>query len=185
MFANAGPRLPFQPPRWFKAITCAGSQSVVTFSDIPQSYTHMEIIFSGQGSAATSVYMKCNQDGTAGNYLNSEEVYGVGTGNASALLNAATSNGALIIAIPVSSVTNALVCQRILIPLYCGTYLQKGIISHAGLTYQTGASPNQAQAWAAQWLSLAPISRIDFTIGSGNFVNGSTFSIELFGYKGV
>lgn len=149
--------------------TLASNQSTLTFTSIPQTYTDLVIVASGESTSGGSMRMRFNSD-TGANY-NTAYMYGTGSSNTGG--RTGTSSDGIFM-------------------MRTTTNLMGGGITHINnysntTTYKTGLSANFAFGpiiWLANgiWLSTAAITRIDITDESGGqFKTG--FTISLYGIK--
>lgn len=162
-------------------VVCSGSQATITFSSIPQTHTDLKIVLSGRATgavAAIGVYIKFNNDGTAGNYLSAQEAVGQATVMTAQQL-ASTTNGSIIgYAAGTTNTAHPLTNLEVLIPNYTGSTFEKGYTSLAMLNHLSNTATSQVQMWGGQWIGTpASISRIDLTIASGSFMDGTTATL--------
>ena len=70
----------------------SGGQSSITFSNIPQNFTHLQLRMVGQFNSTGDVDIQLNGDSTSGNY-SYHLMYGSGSGNGATALTTSTSYG--------------------------------------------------------------------------------------------
>jgi hypothetical protein len=161
--------------------TLGSNTASVTFSSIPNTYTHLELLIqarSGHGSMGDFVLVRYNGDSTSGNYayqmmiINGTTV--VCDGNPSSSFTgfpAISGNG---------NTSNIFGICRLIIPEYKNTSVTKtgfaqGNSASGSISY-TGSTTN-----GMYWNSTAAISSITLSLNSGNsFLTGSTFSLYGF-----
>lgn len=149
--------------------TLGSNQSSITLSSIPQTYTDLIVIASGESTSGGSMLTRFNSD-TGSNY-STTYLYGTGSGAASAS-NTNQSVGIFMMRTP----TNALGGGILHINNYSNTTTYK-----TGLSRSIGYDPI---VWLScgLWRSTAAISTITFTDeSSGNFKTG--FTVTLYGIK--
>lgn len=159
----------------FEAIqsqTLTSAISTVSFTGIPQTYTHLQLRMTTTTTTSGRIQMTWNSNATANQAT--EWMYG----------NATTSNGDYATGLTYlavgytdgSSYPNYTVCD---IPSYTNTTLNHSFKSF------NGYSNNTSSSWVAQFVgstqSSSAINRIDLVANSGNFNIGSTFT--LYGIK--
>lgn len=149
---------------------------VVTFSSLGL-YTHLEIRYSGRGDAvATSSLLNLTFNGDTGSNYDREN-----TSAAAAVISAAESLGATSAAI--GSITAAsgdagmAGVGVVKIFDYRGTTFQKGGVASSCLRRSTATANTLIQQHAIGWRSTVAITSITITLGSGNYVAGSKFSL--------
>ncbi len=156
--------------------TASGSASVITFNNIPQTFTDLKILISVRntsGSARTGLNYTFNGD-TATNYSNtiligfdSSSVASFRGANQTAS-NESNMNGG-------GSTANVFSNSEVYIPNYTGNAF-KSIISDS-VAENNSASSYIIDMGAALWRNTSAISSISFTSGAGNFVANSTITL--------
>jgi hypothetical protein len=151
--------------------TSTGSVSTYTFSSIPSTYTDIVAVANFQLSTATGFRGRVNGD-TGSNYS----------------LTNLGGNGIAASSSRESNVTNWVLGG---VPTSASTDYDNNIIIHYmnyanTTTYKTvinrfGSASKETMANANLWRSTAAINSITLYVASGNFVNGSTFT--LYGIK--
>jgi hypothetical protein len=158
-------------------VNVASSQSSVTFSSIPSTYTHLQVRYIAKRNDAYTVIsggVQLNSD-TGTNYTR-HELYGDG---ASALTSYATGQTAIGTLLYTGTSANASNFGTGIIDIldYANTNKYKT------LRLICGADANgsgQIDFSSGLWLSTAAVNTITFAVGS-NFVNGTQFA--LYGVK--
>jgi len=164
-----------------KIVTTA-SQSAVTFSSIPGTFTDLLVIFSGRDTSASvavsPLRMILNADTTASNYTTTNYVEGF-NGTASSGGLASTSAGAYIAYCPgTSSNANAIGTASISIPNYSGTIFQKIVMGTNTVVFNSGTTAGMAcDVRTFRWANTAAITSITFNAGTTAFLNGTTFTL--------
>lgn len=157
------------------SVTTSGSQATVTFNNISGVFSALRIEYQCRSTAAvstTGLSLEINADATAAHYTSA--AYMLGGGGAGQGVVASSTVGSFVNNIPGSSVTAGYVAAgSIRLNAYAGTTFDKRF-NHSGAYAQTGNSDIVLQS-SGLWLSTAAITRLDFTLSSGNFVDGSTF----------
>ena len=170
-------------------VTPSGSSGTVTFSSIPQTYTHLQLRIiargTGTGGYYTSVPVTFNADTTAGNYYNHYLL-----GNGAAASSGAASGYATNNLIPVPNAANtasAYAAGIIDILDYTSTNKYKTVRSLTGADLNSSAGfPYSGSIFLSSmlWSSTSAITSITFTADSTysvNFATGSSFA--LYGVK--
>lgn len=149
----------------------AGGTSTITFSNIPQTYKHLQVrgfgVFSGtvgtgqfrfNSSSSTYSYHALNTDGTNKNSTaNSSQSYGTWNGNAGT----------------VSSTPVAWVMD---IPEYTNTSKNKIAITYTGFT-----PAGYVELGTSVWQNTAAVTQIDFTNSASTFAQHCV--VSLYGIK--
>lgn len=155
------------------SVTTTGSQATVDFTSIPSGYRHLVVKIRARSTKVAQtedMYVKVNNDGTAGNY-SSQLLYGTGA-SAFAGTVAGSSSGAFVVTLYAASSTASLACGGTMeFPFYADTtYKKNGVYS--GGSYD--GSANTFLNTNASWFSAAAISRLTFSVATG-IVDGSLF----------
>jgi hypothetical protein len=137
-----------------------GSQSTITFSAIPQTYTDLTLVWNGAGSAG-NVYVNLNGDTNQGNYTITR-LYGNGSSptsdrSASFLMSIGTASNQTVAIMNLMNYSNTTTFKTALFRL----------------------NPTAAfvAAEVALWRNTAAVTQLDVISSSGNFTAGSTFTI--------
>ena len=143
-------------------ITLGSSASSVTFSNIPNTYRDLILIFDGTGSTTIETLLRFNSDSGA-NYPQ-VGMRGLGTSASSAASTetgiytygrVTTSRGNIIYQIMDYSVTD----------------------KHKTVLLRGNAADHSTAATAARWANTSVISSINFSTASGTISSGSTFAL--------
>ncbi len=171
---------PFEPISSFDSIataTASGSSAVLSFTSIPQTYTHLQLRIMG-GNSGYACDMQFNSD-TGSNYSCHRLT---GNNGVSATAAATTNFGAIRFAqwsgLYYSGSTVSATIMDILD--YTNTNKYKTTRDLTG--YDTNSS-GYIDFESGSWRSTAAITRIDLTMATGNWVAGS--QVALYGIKGV
>lgn len=161
-------------------VVCTGSQGVVTFSSIPSAYTDLLITSLNRQTGATApalVYIKFNSDGASGNYV-AQRVFSDGAGTTAVGYTPAptASGGPCFYSSGSANATHPAAAVRIEMPGYANTAIEKEYLCGGAVTFNTSNGVSSGQM-AGGWFSTAAINRIDLTITSGSFLDGSVFTL--------
>jgi hypothetical protein len=149
--------------------TATGSQSVITFTSIPGTYTDLVLIFNGSTISQAGIALTFNND-TSGNY-SITRLLGSGSTAASDRTTSTDSIG-----LAVSTSTTATITETVQIFNYANTTTNKTVL----------ARWNNAASYVAAIVGLwrktpEAITRLDLTCSTGNYTSGTTFT--LYGIK--
>jgi hypothetical protein len=157
-------------------VVTASSATVITFSSIPATFETLIAKFWGRSTGAVGnilVYMKLNTDNNSGNYVGPQQCVGSGAATAGGG-NVATSNGGFVFGCPgTTGNANPLATANIEIGSYARTTFNKLCVSQE--TAQSGT--NVVGVTSFQWLNTTAVNRIDLTIASGSFADGSVCTL--------
>ena len=151
--------------------TTTGSVSTYTFSSIPSTYTDIVVVGNFQLSVATALRARVNGD-TASNYSLTNLT---GSGTSATSGRESTVTNWILGGFQIGASTdydNVLVANYM---NYANTTTYKTVIN------RFGSASRETMANANLWRSTAAINSITLYVASGNFVNGSTFT--LYGIK--
>jgi len=159
-------------------VITSGSQTTVTFSSIPSTYTHLKIIYQCKdtttGTSALAGRLKINSDATAANYVGIIYNYNSATGTLSG-----NTNGADIFECPGQAASaNNVAGGELVIPNYKNTSFFK-TVSAQNYIYIAGSSVLSLRGFA--WASTAAITDLVFQGTGTAFQNNSVFT--LYGYN--
>lgn len=146
--------------------TASGSQSVITFSSIPSTYTDLVLIVNGALPASSGLYaigLEFNADATTSNYSYTR-LQGNGT---SATSNKASSDTAIGFIAETASM------DVIQIMNYSSTLTYKTTLSRASSTF---SGDGRTAAYVSLWRNTAAINRLDIK-SSVNFTSATTFTL--------
>jgi len=155
-----------------QTVGSAGAASV-TFSNIPQTFTDLNLVFSARNSDATPVRdfrVQFNSD-TAANYSNME-VYGI-SGSAGSGSN--TTNQIQGACNADTSTASVFTNISLYVPNYASSNYKSISIDNA--TENNSTSDAQLRLIASKWSNTAAITSIQITTNSGNYMQYSTFSL--------
>ena len=156
-----------------------GSQTTITFSSIPSTYTDLLLVFSsavGSGGS-TGAYLAFNNEGTSGTLGSVRVLEGRG---ASVTNSSGTSSTIYIDRCNVVNVANTFSNAEVYIPNY--TTANNKAISITSVVEGNSASTDvYIDLIAALWRNTATINRIDISPSASQFVSGSRF--DLYGIK--
>jgi hypothetical protein len=150
--------------------------ATVSFSSIPSTYNHLEIIetAANSGSTAVDIYMQFNGD-TGAHYT--RQFLNASGSSVTAGQNASTAQAAIANVPGTGAPSGNADTAIITIPLYAGTtFLKNAYSAHMDVA---GSSVGALAAAVSgfQWSSNAAITSIVLGGLSGNFVAGSTFQV--------
>ncbi len=156
-------------------VTANGSSSVLSFTSIPQTYTHLQLRVVG-GNNGYACWMTFNSD-TGTNYSNRRMTsLGSSTGGGSQTgRNAITFAGYSGLLYSGSNVSASI------LDVFEYTNTNKNKISRSLSGYDTN-SVGYLDFESGLWMSTSAINRIDLTMATGNWASGST--VALYGIKG-
>ncbi len=148
-------------------ITLSANTSAVTFSNLPQNYSDLIMVFNGSGTntATNSVQFDFNGDTNASNYpIVGMHAY---SGNGYGSYTATSANMGLIVS-GVPTVNTSQLFD------YSTSDKHTSFLSRGNL----GGGDTYVRAVAGRWANTAPVISVRFFIDTGaSFVTGSTFSL--------
>ena len=156
-------------------VTASGSSAVLSFTSIPQTYTHLQLRIMG-GNSGYACDMQFNSD-TGTNYSCHRLT---GTGSA-ATAGSRTSFGAIRFAQWSGLVYSGSVVSATIMDILDYANTNKYKTSRDLTGYDTN-SVGYIDFESGLWMSTAAITRIDLTMATGNWASGST--VALYGIKG-
>jgi len=162
-------------------VTLGSTQSSITFSSIPSTYTHLQMRFmsrDNRASSANGVRMRFNGD--SGN--NYSWHYLIGNGSATAAGAAASNDAFYVGEEPANSAPADIFSVGIVDILdYTNTSKNKTIKSLQG--YDTSSSNGAAEYWSGTWYNTSAVNSLTvFFDGSASAIQYSQFA--LYGVKG-
>jgi hypothetical protein len=162
----------------------AGGTASVTFSNIPNTYKHLQIrILSRSDRSAASqdgIRIQYNSDSGAANYVNYHVLYGDGSSAAAAAVASGVTPYNSIGTMSASSATSGMFGVTIVDILdYANVYKFKTVRSLYG-TDQNGSG--QIGLVSGLWMNTAAVNQVVVTQNNGNIVQHSRFS--LYGIRG-
>lgn len=155
-------------------VTLGAPAANVTFSAIPQTYKHLQIIFQASSDFGSVDSISMTFNGDAGGNYNTQFVYGNASTAAAAQANAA--DNILLGNLSGAGSSGDASPGNVSIPNYTGTAFNKGVNAHVGSSATSGNMFDML--CSGVWRSTAAITSISlFSINAANFVAGSTFSL--------
>jgi hypothetical protein len=156
-------------------INASGSTSSVTFSSIPQTFTHLQLRGTAQSTGGGNTYcvLSFNGDTTSSHY---NDHYLTGTG--STVVSGADVGTVPGMAYNNITYTTSFGAQITDLLDYTNTNKYKTMRSITG--YDANGS-GQVNLHSGLWLSTSAITSLTLSVASGNFASGSTF--QLYGIK--
>jgi hypothetical protein len=157
-------------------VTASGSPTTLSLTSIPSTYRHLQIRVFGGNTTANSAYMTFNSD-TASNYSRHRLS---GNGTAASASGTATYGGISIGANAglLFTTSGAMASAVIDFLDYANTNKNKTTRSITGWENNTNG---YLDFESGSWSNTAAVTRIDFTMASNTWANGST--IALYGVK--
>lgn len=161
-------------------VTATGSESTLSFTSIPSTYTSLQIRGISRVDTSQAVIMRFNSDSGA-NYAR-HELYGDGTtaaasGNSgSSFINVARP----AISTSAANVFGAMICN---IHDYASTTRNKTVRSFFGVNNNDTSTDYWVGLRSGVWLNTNAVTTISLEKLSGVFSSGSTFA--LYGIKGA
>lgn len=155
------------------SVTTTGSQSTVSFQDIPATFRDLLVVVSARGTAsAGEIEMRAsvNNDSTSGRYRwFLENRFGSGNSTTSGFLAAGS--------IPAATATaDTFGFTRLTFPSYKRAARKQVFVEegHGSGTDITGAYSVHSVGWYSE---LTAIGRLDFSVSSGAFADNSEFTL--------
>lgn len=163
-------------------ITVSSPVATITFSSIPQIYSHLRIVGAARCAAAITgdgVYLQYNGDAGA-NY--SRQFYQfAGTAASGNNSLSGSTNNILGVSTGASALANAFASNTIEIPCYSSTAMFKQAHANSGIILGATVSGITLFVFCAIWVNTAAITSIVIgNTGGSNFVAGTVFT--LYGY---
>jgi hypothetical protein len=153
-----------------------GSSSVVTFTNIPQSYRNLQIrvVVQATSGSATDLYLQLNGDSTNGSYKD-HRLYG---------FNTSVASGSVSTNSIYSGTIGAIGNEATVAPSVIDLLDYRSTVKNKTLKYISGKPTTGAHYMvfgSGLWLNTAAVTSISLFIGSGAFNSPSRFS--LYGVK--
>jgi hypothetical protein len=162
------------------SVTLSAATSTISFTGIPQTYTHLQLRLFGRSSVATTgtdaVYVQANGDSTSGNYKQ-HYVYAYGASTPSAGTSTSTSAGAPVMFICANNNTASVFGVSILDILdYTNTNKYKTFRNLSGTDSNTTTG---GEIWYTDglWMSSNALTSLTFSVGASNFQTYSSFAL--------
>lgn len=151
--------------------TLGTAVNTLTFSSIPQTFSHLRIELYGQDAASVNgIFVQFNADSTAAHYSYTTTVNNAGTIIGS---NTSTSsNGVLVGALPATGVGSAVID----IVGYTSTTFNKGVLAANQITDPSGGNAYYQNIVGA-WNVASAITSVTINCSGTNFTIGTTFSL--------
>lgn len=148
-----------------------------TFSNLG-AYRHLKIIGNARGDgASTAIILTFNGD-TGNNY--DRQIMSAAAATVTAAENLGINNQGVMVVPGSAAAAGLSVYGEILIPDYRGTAFHKMAMSVTALKTSTASGGLQTRQIAWSWRNAAAITSMTFTLGAGNFVTGSKFTLYGF-----
>jgi len=159
------------------SLSSNGSQGVLTFNSIPQTYNHLKVIFSAGQPNTSAIWW--NSQPANGSYLDYLSYYNYGSTSS----NSATYNTYNFSSLAMTSDSNAFITLNIDIFNYTSSIITKSMHIWGGhVNSSTGVFIEQESIYVAD---SNPITSLNFAVtpqpSSNYFTAGST--IDLYGIK--
>jgi hypothetical protein len=153
--------------------TLATAASSITFINIPQNYSHLQLRFFVGGSAVAGPYMQFNGD--AGNSYTSHLMYG--DGSTGSTYGQVTASPTIYLSMPGQGLASSTSYAAYVLDIsdYTNTYKYKTVKGLYGID-RNGSG--QVIINSGNWRSYAPITSLTFANeGGNNFLVGSSFAL--------
>lgn len=166
----------------------AGGASSVTFSSIPQGYTHLQLRMIARTDRAvafaSSIYGQFNGDTTASNYYEVHGLYGDGSSAGAFGFDGGAVGGCFVgLHQGANGTANAFAVSVTDILDYSNTTKNKTIRSLNGNELNSNNTNSAINFYSSLWMNTAAISSINLIAYHGNtFVQNTQFA--LYGIKG-
>ena len=154
-----------------QTIASSGTTSAITFTSIPQTFTHLQLrIFTSLSASNTGIGFNLNFDG--GNNYARHAI--VGNGSTALSFNTTTTSNMLL-----AFYTNTVATTSPLVAVvdfldYANTNKYKTVRSLYGVD---GNGVGETSLSSGLWMSTAAINTIQFGLGSPTYNAGSTFQL--------
>jgi hypothetical protein len=149
----------------------------VTFSSIPSTWRHLELVISARGDTAatlTAMSLRFNADSGA-NYDAQQLAGNAAITAAGEFINPTSAQIGECAANTASA--GAAGIATVFIPFYAGTAFWKLFTSSHQLRNGTGTTTIHTKHWAGTWRNTAAITSVQILPGAGNFNTGSSFAL--------
>lgn len=150
----------------------------ITFSSIPSTYRHLQLLITGRSDSATPIYtyvrMSFNGDGGANYYYEELNINNATVGSSSAVAQTGLVIGAI------TNSTNTADRAGVIdltIPRYAGTTFHKSFTSLTQAAVTSVASGQYNFMHGGTWASTAAITSITLAPNSGNFIAGTVVTL--------
>lgn len=154
-------------------ITLASASASVTFSSIPQTYTHLQVraLFTNSTAQLNDTLWRINDDTTSGNYYNYHQIRGDG---ASATASQSNALGAYVAPMPYGNSTSFFSVGIVDILDYKNTNKNKTFRSLTG--HDLNGSGNVFFR-SALWINTSAINKIEISTTTNTFATNSSFAL--------
>jgi hypothetical protein len=159
------------------SVTTSGSQSTVSFTSIPGTYTDLILKVVGQASTSGGVRAVSVQfNGDTGN--NYDWIYTGFTGTSTNVTTTSfNTNSVLVGAIPDTLLSGGQGQFTAEFDNYSGTTFKKSASGYTGVVAGTTAANAYGLTYGGDWHNTAAITSITVGLSSGNFVNGTIVAL--------
>lgn len=155
--------------------TLGGTTATVTFSSIPQNFSHLQVFIIARGSAAVvSVSCLCRFNSDTGANYDLQNIYGnnsVTVGASASVAATAHNLGGISGA---SNAANYSSPVQLVIFSYAATTFYKSMLTTIGINSSTAIN-QLVETTSSTWRNTAAITSMTFSTGSGSFLTGSSF----------
>lgn len=155
----------------------SGGSSLITFSSIPQTYTHLQLRCSVGLNAVADYVMRFNSD-SAGNYRQHNLF---GDGSSAQTYNYGNGETYISFAFPYQGLNSSTSFAANVTDILDYTNTNKNKVSRSLLGIDRNGS-GQVALESGIWLNTSAITRIDIIPGTSSFLQYSSFA--LYGIKG-
>jgi hypothetical protein len=150
------------------------STSTITFSSIPQTYTDLELVIQVRENSTSDGNTFINFNSDTGTNYSLTQLYGSGSSGSSNRVSSQTKTGFYGNASQTDASTTYGLSKAYILN-YSNSTTYKSIYSQGNFTNI------EVVARMHLWRSTAAITRIDLTLATGNYANGSV--VTLYGIK--
>lgn len=161
-----------------EVVVGAGGQASIDFAAIPGTFTHLQLIGNGRGTAAstvTAVQMRFNGD--SGSNYDYEQLY-ANDGNPAAGYEVLGDTSMQLMQLPASSSTAGYASSaHATIADYANAVFHKSMLTHMPIQRTAGTGNMFDATLVGFWHSTSPITDIHLFCGAGNFAEGTKVSL--------
>jgi len=154
----------------------AGGATSITFSSIPQNFTHLHLRAFTRGvvSSGTNIPMQFNGDGTSGNYI----THYVGGTGAATFSGSTGGNANIGWTMGTTDTANGFGASIVDILDYTNTNKNKTVRTLNGVVQDATTGTGLLGLWSGLWISTAAINSINISLSSTPlFAQYSTFQL--------
>lgn len=156
------------------SVVSDGNSNSITFSNIPQGYTDLQIDFTSRGTGTSTPTILMSINGSTS--LQSSKFLESYTGAATGYQGYSYTNGAVAVTVSTSHSSNAFGSSYVYLSDYTGTSFKPYFAE-----YHTESTTDSDYLWKGFghgiWQNTSPITSLSFSITSGNLASGSTFTL--------